>query len=149
MHEAETEWQGLVYRYASQMTSEAADHATSLVLARRFTEALHAYAVNPPGFNQGIFGDSGAAYNLQRGMNAAARGDTVNATRYLTYALECSPNFSVAHLVLGVVYLQGGNVSAARREWIADLEGGEADPPDTASVLGSQYDAMRLLLRYQ
>jgi tetratricopeptide (TPR) repeat protein len=149
LREAEVEWRALLARHASQIAPQGSDSGTSLVLMGRLPEAFWAYAINPPGFNQGIFGDSGAAYNLQRGLNAAARGDAAAARRYLTYALECSPDFSVAHLILGVVYLQDGNVSAARREWIADLDGGEADPPDTASILGAQYDAMRLLLRYR
>jgi tetratricopeptide (TPR) repeat protein len=141
IHEAKVLWRSLI-------AGKAQDDGTNAVLANNFHSALVAYATSPPGFNYIFFRESGAAYNLQRGMNAAALDDIANARRFLEYSLECSDMFSVPHLMLGVLDAKDGDYTSARREWLADIEGGEPDPPDTASITSAQYDAMRLLLRF-
>ncbi len=143
--EARAEWRLLLAR---QISEPAVDAGTRDALAGRFHEALIAYAMSPPGFNPITFRDSGAAYNLQRGLNAAARADVASAETFLNYALECSPFFQVPHLALGVMGAMRRDFTTARHEWIADLEGWDPAPPDTAGPTPAQYDGIRLLLRY-
>lgn len=143
--EARAAWRDLL----SRATPGGAPHAgTRAALAGRFHDALVAYAMSPPRFNRITFGDSGAAYNLQRGLNAAAEGDPAGADRFLNYALECTSFFQVPHLALGVIAAMHRDYTTARHEWLADLEGWDPAPPDSASIEQPQFDAMRLLLRY-
>jgi hypothetical protein len=124
------------------------DAGTRAALDGRFHDSLVAYALSPPPFNHTTFGESGAAYNLQRGLNAAARSDLAEARTFLGYALECSDIFQVPHLALGVIAAMDHDLTTARREWLADLEGWDPSPPDTASIVVPQYDALRLLLKF-
>jgi len=123
------------------------DDATRAALDKRFHDALIRYARTPQGFNM-VFQDNGAAYNLQRGLNAAATNDIPDARKFLGYSLECSAFFPVPHLILGVIDAMDSDYTAARHEWIVDLEGGEPDPPDTAGLMTAQYDALYLLLKF-
>ena len=122
---------------------------TADALAGRFSPALAAYAKSAPAPSNPIeFQDSGASGNFQRALNAAAAGN-VKATRtYLNYSLECSPDFEAPHLLLGVIAAMNNDFTTARHEWLAVLQNGGAQPGDTADVLPSQFDAIRLLLRY-
>lgn len=143
--EARAAWRDLLSRVTP---GGAADAGTRAALAGRFHDALVAYAMSPPGFNHITFGESGAAYNLQRGLNAAAENDLTSADTFLNYALECTSFFQVPHLALGVMAAMRRDYTTARHEWLADLEGWDPAPPDTASITGAQFDALRLLLRY-
>lgn len=143
--EARSVWRDLLSRAAP---GGAAHPGTRAALTGRFHDALVAYAMEPPAFNAITFGDSGAAYNLQRGLNAAAENDLPSADTFLNYALECSIFFQVPHLALGVIAAMHHDYTTARHEWLADLEGWDPAPPDTASITQPQFDAIRLLLRY-
>ena len=143
--DARQQWRLLL---SGKNATASADAGTRAALSGRFHDALVAYAMEPPGFNQITFGDSGAAYNLQRGLNAAARNDLTAADTFLNYSVECSTFFPVPHLALGVIAAMRRDFTTARHEWLADLEGWDPAPPDTASITGAQYDAVRLLLRY-
>jgi hypothetical protein len=143
--EAMAQWRVLL---SHQGRSGEVDAGTRAALGGRFHDSLVAYALSPPPFNHVTFGDSGAAYNLQRGLNAAARSDLADAHTFLGYALECSDIFQVPHLALGVIAAMDHDFTTARHEWLADLEGWDPSPPDTASVTVPQYDALRLLLRF-
>ncbi len=143
--EARRAWRFLLARD----TYATSPHAgTQAALEGKFHDALVAYAMSPPRFNMVTFGDSGAAYNLQRGLNAAARNDLAGAETYLNYSIECSPFFHVPHLALGVIAAMRHDFTTARHEWLADLEGWDPSSPDSAAIATPQYDAMRLLLRY-
>jgi hypothetical protein len=142
--EARAEWQVLLSRKLSQ---PAMDAGTRNALAGRFADALIAYAMAPPGYSPQAR-DAGAMYNLQRGLNAAAVENPAEATTFLNYAIECDPFFEVPHLALGVIAAMQHDLTTARHEWIAALEGGDAAPPDTAGPTQAQYDAIRLLLRF-
>ena len=144
IHEAKTQWRTLI---AHGSPSSKADAATSLALQGRFQDALVQYAISPPPFNQISFGDSGAAYNLQRGLNAAANGKTAAARRFLGYALECAGgNFQVPHLALAAMAAANRDYLTARHEWLATLQAW--DPSSMPGVTPAQYDAIWLLLRY-
>ncbi len=147
-HIADTKAQWRILVEGGKKWIKVPDAATRLALGGHFHEALVQYAMSPPGFNPVTFRDSGAAYNLQRGLNAAAVNDIPRAWTYLGYALECTPFFQVPHLALGVIFAMKGDFTSARHEWLADLEGGDPEPPDTAGITGAQYDALSLLLRY-
>lgn len=142
--EARAEWRLLLSRAVLQ---PAEDAATRHALAGRFQDALIAYAMSPPGYSPQAR-DAGAMYNLQRGLNAAALGDRTGASTLLSYAIECDPIFEVPHLALGIIAAMRHDLTTARHEWIAVLEGGDAGPPDTAGPTRAHYDAMRLLLRF-
>jgi hypothetical protein len=141
--EARAQWQLLARdgRYTS-------DDGTRLAIAGDFRASLRAFAVSPPGFNPITFRESGAAFNLQRGLNAAAIGQLRDARQYLGYALECMPFFQVPHLILGVIAMSSHDVVTARKEWLLALEGWDPAPPDIAGVTGAQLDALALLTRY-
>ena len=142
--EARAEWHLLLSRRFSQ---PAVDAGTRSALAGRFRDALVAYAMSPPGYSPQAR-DAGAMYNVQRGLNAAAIGDLTGASTFLNYAIECDPLFEVPHLALGIIAAMRHDLTTARHEWIADLEGTDAMPPDTAGPTPAQYDAIRLLLRF-
>lgn len=95
-----------------------------------------------------MFLDSGALYNLQRGLNAAAQGKYEDARRYLGYASECSDNLDAPHLVLGVIDVMNGDVRAASLQWVTALEGRVPVPPPPMGITQAQGDALTLLLRY-
>ncbi|HEY6237239.1 MAG TPA: hypothetical protein VIW69_19205 [Candidatus Elarobacter sp.] len=142
--EARAEWRLLLTR---QVLQPAVDAGTRSALAGRFRDALIAYAMSPPGYSPQAR-DAGAMYNLQRGLNVAAGGDLSGARTFLNYAVECDPFFEVPHLALGVIAAVRHDLTGARHEWIADIEGADAAPPDTAGPTQAQYDAIRLLLRF-
>jgi hypothetical protein len=125
-----------------------ADAGTRAALDGRFHDAFVAYALAPPGFNPITFRENGGAYNLQRGLNAAARDDLNGAVTFLGYAVECSYMFQVPHLALGVIAASHRDFTTARHEWLADLEGWDPAPPDTAGITGAQFDAVHLLLKF-
>ncbi|HET9392427.1 MAG TPA: hypothetical protein VFO29_02720 [Candidatus Rubrimentiphilum sp.] len=104
------------------------------------------FAVSPPRFNAATFGDDGSAYNMQRGLNAAAQGDIAAAKTFLGYSVECDSGFQVPHLALGVIAAMEQRFTTARHEWLAVLEGW--DPSTGADITTAQYDAIRLLLKY-
>jgi hypothetical protein len=95
-----------------------------------------------------MFLDSGALYNLQRGLNAAAEAKYGDAQTYLGYAGECSENFDAPHLVLGVISAKKGEVSSANREWLKTLEGVVPVPPPPLGISQAQSDALTFLLHY-
>jgi len=66
----------------------------------------------------------------------------------LNYALECDVNMPEPHLTLGILALMNRDMTTARHEFLANLEGGAAQPPDTASIWATQYDALWILLKY-
>ena len=123
------------------------DEATLAALSGHFKTAFVGFALNPPGYNANTMRDSGAQYNLQRGMNAAATGRFSDARTYLDYSLECTAEFVDPPLELGMIDIMQNRRTQAVADLVRVLEGGEADPPDTASILPAQYDAMHLLLR--
>lgn len=147
-HVADAKMQWRILIAGGKRWRKIPDDATNLALAGHFHEALVQYAMSPPGFNPTTFGESGAAFNLQRGLNAAAVNDIPGASTYLGYALECSFFFQVPHLALGVIFAMKGDFTSARHQWLADLEGSDPSPPDTAGISAAQYDALYLLLRY-
>lgn len=102
--------------------------------------------MSPPPFNTVTFGDDGSAYNLQRGLNEAAKGNIPGAKTFLGYALECDSMFQVPHLALGVIAAMEHDYVTARHEWLAVLEGW--DPSTMPGITPAQYDAIQLLLRY-
>lgn len=148
IHEAKTQWRTLIAHGTSPRNPPSkADSATLLALQGRFQDALMQYALSPPPFNQVSFGDSGAAYNLQRGLNAAANNNIGAARRFLGYALECAAgNFQVPHLALAAIAAQNRDFLTARHEWLATLEAW--DPSTMPGVTPAQYDAIWLLLHY-
>jgi len=86
VREAMPQWRVLL----SRERAGELDAGTRAALHGRFHDSLVAYALSPPPFNQVTFGDSGAAFNLQRGLNAAARSDLTDAGTFLGYTLERS-----------------------------------------------------------
>ncbi len=142
--EAKAHWRILVSRRSK--FENIPDEGTREALRQRFHEALKQYALSPPPYNQVSFGESGAEYNLQRGLNAAARGDLTKGGQLLEYSLECSPFFQVPRLALGVIEAVKNDFTTARHEWLATLEG--YDPAPDSGVTIAQYDAIYLLLKF-
>jgi hypothetical protein len=125
------------------------DSATREAIAGEYQTAFTDYArtlghtsANP------MFLDSGALYNLQRGLNAAAEAKYADAQTYLGYAADCSENFDAPHLALGVISAMKGEVTAADREWLKTLEGVVPIPPPPSGISQAQSDALTLLLHY-
>jgi tetratricopeptide (TPR) repeat protein len=116
------------------------DSATRDAVSGRFHDALVAHARgNGPPFNGDAFGDSGAAYNVQRGETALAKGSDTSGQRFLSDALECSPEFGVPHLVLGVMYASRGQRNDAIDQWIQALQSNDRSPD--VSLAPVQFDA--------
>jgi tetratricopeptide (TPR) repeat protein len=122
------------------------DPAIAAFLNGQFHDAFVKLAMLPPPFNSVTFGDDGSAYNLQRGLNAAARGNMPGAKKFLGYSVECDSGFQVPHLALGLIAATARDYTTARHEWLAVLEGW--DPSTMPGVTNAQYDAIRLLLQY-
>jgi tetratricopeptide (TPR) repeat protein len=144
--EAKAQWRTLIE--GGKKWTKIPDSATAAALVGHFHEALVQYAMSPPSFNPVTFGDSGAAYNLQRGLNAAAVNDIPRASTYLGYALECAPFFQVPHLALGAIAALKNDFTTSRHEWVATLEGWDVASPTSAGITVAQYDAMYLLLKF-
>ncbi len=126
------------------------DDGTKDALAGRFRASFRAFAKDGEGrglFFGNEYGDSGAIYNLQRGMNALAIGDTTHGRMYLGYSEECSLDFGAPHLIIGVLDLSEHDFAAARSEFLISAGMTEAIP-DMPSPSQWQLDAIDLLLHY-
>jgi hypothetical protein len=144
VHEAKAEWRTLL-EHEGKTRHGNIDPGTTSVLKGNFHNAFLEFALSPPPFNEVLFGDDGAAYNLQRGLNAAAQNKIAAAKTFLAYALECD-DFQIPHLMLGIVAALQGRFTEARHQWLADLE--DWDPSTMPGLTMAQDDAMHLLLRY-
>lgn len=144
VHEAAALWRLILSNpyYGAQI------HAGTLAVMRgEFGSAFVRYARSPFGFDP-VYYDTGAAYNLQRGLNAAATANYRAAETFLRYSAECSASFQEAPFMIGILDAMQHRFTSARHEWLKTLQNREPEPPDTAGITPVQLDAIRLLLHY-
>jgi O-antigen ligase/tetratricopeptide (TPR) repeat protein len=63
-------------------------------------------------------------------------GDREEARGHLAYAVERQPDYGPARTEFGIWYADGGDIEAARHQWVI---GGELDEPESLRLLGDSY----------